>query len=104
MKFAYHVVRLLDEVEQIMVEHSLDLERNREQLKSIRRGEWTLEQIQSHFDAKERSLDEAAVKDVLLRCLEAHFGSLENAIRRDPSAERLARDIRDVLDRHAVSA
>lgn len=117
VKFAHHVVRLLDEVEQIMVEHDLDLERNREQLKSIRRGEWTLEQIQSHFDAKERSLentyatstlphspDEAAVKAVLLRCLEAHFGSLESAIRRDPSAERLARDIRDVLDRHAVSA
>lgn len=117
VKFAYHVVRLLDEVEQIMVEHDLDLERNREQLKSIRRGEWTLEQIQSHFDAKERSLenayatstlphspDEAAVKAVLLRCLEAHFGSLENAIRRDPSAEQLARDIRDVLDRHSVPA
>ncbi len=57
VKFAYHVVRLLDEVEQIMVEG--DLERNREQLKSIRRGEWTLEALQAHFDAKGRALENA---------------------------------------------
>lgn len=115
VKFAYHVVRLLDEVEQIMVEGDLDLERNREQLKSIRRGEWTLEALQAHFDAKERALenayaasslpvapDEARIKAVLLGCLEMHYGSLAAAVRRDPSAERLARDIRDVLDRHGV--
>ena len=115
VKFAYHVVRLLEEIEQIMVEHDLDLERNREQLKSIRRGEWTLEQIQAHFDAKERALetayaastlppapDEAAIKAVLLGCLELHFGSLDAAIRRDPSAERLGRDILAVLDRHGI--
>ena len=113
VKFAYHVVRLLDEVEQIMVEQDLDLERNHEQLKSIRRGEWTLEQIQAHFDAKERALeniyatsalrhapDEGKIKEVLLACLEMHFGSLENAFRRDPSVERLVCDIQDVLARH----
>ncbi len=113
VKFAYHVVRLLDEVEQIMVEHDLDLERNREQLKSIRRGEWTLEQIERHFEAKERALentyaastiphapDEAAIKAVLMECLEMHFGSIEDGVRRDPSAARLIRDIEDVLARH----
>jgi predicted nucleotidyltransferase len=113
VKFAYHVVRLLDEVEQIMVEHDLDLERNREQLKSIRRGEWTLEQIERHFEAKERALentyaastipnapDEAAIKAVLMQCLEMHFGSIEDGVRRDPSAARLIRDIEDVLARH----
>ena len=36
-KFAYHVVRLLNEVEQILVERDLNLESNAEQLKSIRR-------------------------------------------------------------------
>lgn len=35
VKFAYHVVRLLDEIEQIMVESDLDLERNREQLRQF---------------------------------------------------------------------
>jgi uncharacterized protein len=113
LKFAYHVVRLLDEIEQIMVEHDLDLERNREQLKAIRRGEWTLDQIERHFEAKERALeqtysastlrhspDEAAIKEVLLTCLEMHFGSIADAVRREPSVERLVREMQDVLARY----
>jgi predicted nucleotidyltransferase len=116
VKFAYHVVRLLDEVEQIMVEHDLDLERNREQLKSIRRGEWTLEQIETHFEAKERALentyatstlphapDEERIKSVLLGCLEMHFGSLEGAVRRDASVARLVGEIQDVLARYGAA-
>jgi len=115
VKFAYHVVRLLDEVEQIMVEQDLDLERNREQLKAIRRGEWTLEQIERHFEAKERALentyaasslrhspDEAAIKTVLMTCLEMHFGSIADAVLREPSVERLVREIHDVLARHSA--
>ena len=38
VKFAYHTVRLLNEAEQLLLEGDLDLQRNREQLKSIRRG------------------------------------------------------------------
>ena len=114
VKFAYHVVRLLDEIEQIMVEHDLDLERNREQLKAIRRGEWTLEQIERHFEGKERALentyasstlahspDEAKIKEVLMTCLEMHFGSVADAIQRKPSVERLVRDVQDVLARYS---
>lgn len=113
LKYAYHIVRLLDEVEQIMVEQDLNLERNREQLKSIRRGEWTLEQIERYFETKERSLeniyaasslrhspDEAAIKSVLLNCLEMHFGSIADAVRREPSVEKLIRDIQTVLAVH----
>ena len=37
-KFAYHVVRLILEVEQILVEGDIDLQRNHEQLKAVRRG------------------------------------------------------------------
>lgn len=113
VKFAYHVVRLLDEVEQIMVEQDLDLERNREQLKAIRRGEWTLDQLESHFEAKERHLkntyavstlrhspDEAAIKTVLLDCLEMYFGSLKDAVVREPSTESLIRELEEVIARH----
>ena len=53
VKAAYHVVRLLNEIEQILVEGDLDLLRNREQLKSIRRGEWTIEQLNQYFTEKE---------------------------------------------------
>src|SRR5262245_49407533 len=35
-KFAYHLIRLLNEAEQILAEGDLDLMRNREQLKDVR--------------------------------------------------------------------
>lgn len=37
-KFAYHVVRLLGEVEQILLEGDIDLQRDNDRLKAIRRG------------------------------------------------------------------
>ena len=116
IKFAYHVVRLLGECEQILVERDLDLERNREQLKSIRRGEWTLEQVEKWFEEKERTLetiyatstlphspDEEHIKTLLLNCLEIHYGSLEKAVVRVSSVDRLVRDMREVLDRYERS-
>jgi hypothetical protein len=37
-----------------------------------------------------------------MSCLEARFGSIADAVRREPSIERLAREIREVLDRHGA--
>ena len=112
LKFAYHIVRLLNEVEQILVEGDLDLQRNREQLKEIRRGEWTLEQVEGYFESKEKLLestyassalpyapDESVLKKILLECLEMHYGDLGNAVKRDVNVEALVRDMRAVLDR-----
>lgn len=93
LKFAYHTVRLLNEIEQILLEGDLDLQRNNEQLKSIRRGEWTLEQVIEYFNVKEKSLEELytkstlsnspneqIIKNLLLQCLEQHYGSLDKVI------------------------
>jgi len=106
VKFAYHVVRLLNEVEQILVEKDLDLQRNREQLKSIRNGEWTKEQIINYFEDKEKSLeelylksdlpyapDEERIKTILLECLEMHYGSLEDAIKTNFSIDKILDDM-----------
>lgn len=92
-KYAYHIVRLIGECEQILSEHDLDLRRNREQLKSIRRGEWTLEQLDDYFVSKERDLervyvesslrdrpDEDRIRNLLLECLEDYYGSIDNCI------------------------
>lgn len=89
VKFGYHVVRLVCEAEQILAEKDLDLRRSREQLKAIRRGEWSEKQVYQFFEDKERALeklyadsdlpwgpDEDAIKDLLLLCLETHYGSL----------------------------
>lgn len=86
VKFAYHVVRLLNEVEQILLEGDLDLERNREQLKDIRRGRWKMSEIEEYFQDKEKQLEELYLKselphdaqydkirNLLYECLRQHF-------------------------------
>lgn len=115
-KYAYHLVRLLNEVEQILTEHDLDLERNREQLKSIRRGEWTVEQIEDYFNKKEKELetlytksdlrhspDEGKIKQVLINCLEMYFGDLSKAISKPMKVDDLVNDIQEVLNRYRVT-
>ena len=112
-KFGYHVVRLCLQAEQILEEHDLDVERNSEILKSIRRGEWSLEQLEAWFATKSRSLeesygrstlravaDEAAMRRLLLEMLEMHYGNLDAVVSRDVSADALARDIENVLARY----
>lgn len=112
VKFAYHVVRLLNEVEQILTEHDLTLDRNREQLKAIRRGEWTLQQVEDYFTTKERELealysastlppgpDEKAIKELLLNCLEHHYGSLDGCIVHTDEAVRALQQIDQILSR-----
>lgn len=112
VKFAYHVVRLLNEVEEILVEQHLTLDRNREQLKAIRRGEWTLEQVEDYFNKKEAELEtaytesklqhspnEEVIKNLLLSCLEEYYGNLENCVE-IPNAEKEAlREIDRTLEK-----
>lgn len=112
-KFAYHVVRLYAQIEQIMVEHDLDIQRNSELLKAIRRGEWTLDRLTDWVAEKEKSLegvyatstlrdtpDEDAIKALLFECLEMHYGSLTGAVERNVPTEVMIRELREVLDRH----
>ena len=111
-KFAYHVVRLLGEVEQILIEGDIDLQRHNEPLKAIRRGEWTEEHLRRWCAAKEAELerayaastlrpvpDEDRIKDLLLRCLEAHYGSLEGCVVNPDRAVVALRSIQAELER-----
>ena len=112
VKFAYHIVRLLNEVEQILVEHDLDLQRNREQLKSIRRGDWSLKQIDNYFEKKELELeklytistlrhspDEEVIKTILMECLEMHYGSLEKIIIQQDRTVQALKDIQEITEK-----
>jgi uncharacterized protein len=91
-KFAYLVVRLAQESEMILRTGDLDIEAGREELKAVRRGDWTLEQLQEWFHSRCGMLDELFLKStlrdepnydelnrVLMVCLEIKFGSLSNA-------------------------
>lgn len=109
LKHAYHLVRLLSNAEQILMEGDLDLEKDREMLKSIRRGEWTLDEIKDFFNRKEKQLDnlyltstlqhsadEGKLKNLLFDILEQHFGSLEKCIVREDEALRALEKIDEI--------
>ena len=87
VKFAYHIVRLLDECQMILEEHDLDLTRSREHLKAIRKGEWTEQQVVEYFENKmpiledvynksdlRYSPDEHSIKKLLVECIEMYHG------------------------------
>lgn len=110
VKYGYHVVRLLSEVEQIMATGDLDLQLNNECLKAIRRGEWTQNQIKDYFTQKEKSLetlynesklqyepDRAKVKALLMRCLEEHFGNLDKCVVNLDKNSQLLMEIKALL-------
>jgi len=111
-KFCYNIVRLLDEIEQIMAEGDINLERNREQLKEIRRGEWSLERIEEWYATKEKDLeslytrsklqqlpDEEAIKELLMDCLEHHYGSLSEAVVSEGKLMRYMRRIKELCEK-----
>lgn len=114
VKFAYHLVRLLFEVEQILTTGDLNLRRNSEELKSIRRGEWTEQQVRDFFAEKEKALEriyeestvipwgprEDEIKQLLLDCLMEHWGSLEGCVVTDMTPVLALREIAEVIDRN----
>jgi predicted nucleotidyltransferase len=110
-KFAYHVVRLLGEAEQILIEGDIDLQRDNDRLKAIRRGEWTEERLRQWAADKEADLerayaasklppvpDEDKLKALLLNCLEDHYGSLEKCLVQPDRAVAALRAIQAELD------
>ena len=89
-KFAYHVVRLCLQAEQILEKHDMDFSVNADFLKTIRAGTYTFEQFKEWYNAKEKTLDilyttsklqhspdRKFLKDILLACLEMKYGSLD---------------------------
>lgn len=113
IKFAYHVVRLLYEAEMILNEGDIDLQRHREHLKSIRRGEISEQEIRDWASEKEKGLekiyetsklrhspDEQALKELLMNCLEEHYGNLNSVIHIEGRAENALREIQEILDKN----
>lgn len=113
-KCASHVVRLVLQAEQILTIGTLTPEVNGRILKSIRQGEWLLEEVKEYFKLKLVQLegqlsvsslpeqpDKDAVRTLLYECLEMHYGSIKNLVaqRELTSAEQTLREIREVLSR-----
>lgn len=113
-KFLMHVVRLALECEQLLLTGDLILNRDSQTLLSVRRGDWTLEQGKKWWEQKERDLetayanckvlphvpDEAAIKELLMNCLEMHYGSLDTVIQKSPSMEMLLNELTSVIGKY----
>jgi predicted nucleotidyltransferase len=112
-KYAYNLVRLLDEGEQILETQDLILGRNKEEMQAVRRGEFTLEKLEEIFERRlarleetyakstlRHSPDEPALKNLLLQCLEMHYGSLSNAIVREDRTQQLIGELQQVIGRY----
>src|SRR5476651_1700293 len=113
VKFGYHVIRLLNECEQILMTGDLNLEQNREQLKSVRRREWTLLQIDEFFEIKQKTLenlyasstlqhspDVAVLRELLLNCIEEHYGKVSAVVVRNDSMGNLIGDMEQLLAKY----
>lgn len=112
-KFAYHVVRLLDEASQIFAEGDIDLQRNREELKAIRRGEIPEAEIRRRAEEKIAQLetvyhastlrgkpDEKAIKQLLIDCLEHHYGNIGKCVVLPNKADEALQEIDRIIDRY----
>jgi predicted nucleotidyltransferase len=110
-KYAYHLCRLLDECEQILSLHDIDLQRSNEFLKAIRRGEVEEERIYNWFTEREKVLenlytsstlqyspDEDKIKDLLLNCLESHYGNLEKCVVNVNKYEMAINKIKSIIE------
>ena len=115
LKFAMHTVRLLLELEQIFDSGELNLRQNNEQLKSIRRGDWPLSRIRTWFADTENRLenlkistrlpdrpDEEKIKQLLLNCLESHYGSLSEAVQTPGAYRKHIIEIAKIVNRALV--
>jgi hypothetical protein len=101
-KFAGHAVRLMDNCDQIISSGTIDLRRNSEMVKSIRAGEWTLNQLEDYFAQKEIHLEKSyaesrlqekpnmnKIRDLVLDCIKYSYQGV-NFVK--PNAERDALD------------
>jgi uncharacterized protein len=111
-KNAYHLIRLLYQCQQILEEGDMDITRNSEMLKSIRRGDMTLDEVIALFNKKEAELDVLYVKstlqyspdmkfltEVLMACLEMKYGNLSEIYKQtDNMAFRKLEEIRRIVN------
>lgn len=114
-KYAYNLVRLLGECRQLLTTGDLNLQEDKERLKAIRRGDWTIEQIQEFFSAQEVALeglhktsklpysaDEGKVKDLLMRCLKIQYGDLSAAVTIPGRAKAALQEIQAICERESL--
>lgn len=116
-KFCYHIFRLVDQAEYILINHDLDLKETGrvEKMKAIRRGDISFDEIISYFGEAEKRLANLyesstlqykppvkQIRGLLLATLEDHYGSLANFVK-EAECEKLAiNEIREVFRKYSL--
>jgi hypothetical protein len=97
------------EIEQILSEGDLDLERNSKFLIGIREGMLSLDELNKWFEEKNRSLEtifansklreapDPAIKNLLLDCMEAWWGDLSLVVASEDKYVRMVQQIRKIV-------
>jgi hypothetical protein len=113
-KFAYHLVRLLNECEQILTTHDLDLMLNNRQLIDIRNGNWSLEDVENYFKRGEERLEKlyhsstlphspdiVIIKQLLVDCLEEYYGTVGAAYSQSCCSCSIIRELESLVIKHS---
>jgi len=111
-KFAYHIVRLMNECRQILETCDLNLESDSQQYIAIREGAWTLDYLLEWFNRQiidlehtynvstlRHAVEASEVTSILMTCLEEHYGSLSNIIVKPNREQDLKNEIYRVLEK-----
>jgi len=112
VKMAYHTLRLLDQLEQLLTVGDLDLMKNKEECKAMRKGEWgtwkefekfTLEKLRYVEDLSRNGTlppepRTVAVGELLKNCVESYYGS-ESAMQKQATEYVSAAEVMKKLDR-----
>lgn len=109
-KSSYHLIRLLDECDQILSIGTIDLTRDNERLKAVRNGKYSKDEILSIFSTYEKYLAEQytkstlsntprwdEVKSLLIKCINTHYSNA--AIKSESTYESALKDIDGVLEK-----
>lgn len=110
-KYLYNIVRLLNEVEQLLEFGDLDLRRDREMLKAIRKGMMTQDEVLEFFENKTKHLEnlyaksklpdkpnEKTLRQLLIECLEEHYGDLSAIVAKDNEYKVMVDKIRNIVN------
>ena len=100
VKYGMHLVRLLLSARDLLAEGDLDIKRYSQELRNIRNGEVSKEEVFAKFDFYKKELDNLyitsklpqtprypEIKKILLECLEMQYGSLDKLISPPESRE-----------------
>jgi predicted nucleotidyltransferase len=106
VKAAAHIVRLTEECYDLLTTGEMDMQKSKEVVKAIRRGEWTETDVREWFMAADKILMQARaetklpakvdfdrLRELLLNCIESHYGSVSTVMNAG-----VVRDNRGLLD------